>query len=738
MRKLITIFTVLLVLAACSEKDKPDNFEPQLHIGEVKDITRTEATVTGNIIVFGNTPLPELTFVYTPGNGTSLSTPAVTPDADGHVSARLTGLKAGTPYSVCLQADNGRVTLASDTLNFVTQPEEIPQLHVSTATDITRTEATLSGLIVKEEETPMPDLRFVYLRRGETEPAIQAVEPDDENRVSVRLTGLKAGTSYDFFLQGLHKDTILSSDTLTFTTLPEDIPQLYVSAATDITRTEAVLTGSVMKEEETPMPDLRFVYLRRGDTEPAIQAVEPDEENRVSVRLTGLKAGTSYDFFLQGLHKDTILSSDTLTFTTLPDEIPTMGQSALLSLGPVSAIVSYEILSEGSEKVTESGCYVRLLPSGQPQKVPASGTTYTGTIQLHVSGLERNSTYQIQPYATSKVGEAKGEILEFTTSDAVIWEEPGGLSALLGEDLFRFTTLSFAGPMNGDDLRLLRQMMGRNADGSATNGQLSHVDLTDADIVSGGESYDNAHYSKDNVVGQGLFAGCDRLEEVVLPNSATVIEKDAFLNCSSLTRLDLPLYTEEVTPSDGCTRLTGISIPATNTHYQSIYGVLFNADASEIVWFPMGKSGDYTLPSSITSIGDYAFSRCHITKFTFPEGFKELGQGAFYGSEVEEVVTPSTLRLIPTAAFQSCPQLKTVRLGSGTELISDYAFDGCPLEHIYIEAPYPPVCNADAFSTSYTALFSECTLHVPAGKTGMYKADATWGQFEHITETGTK
>lgn len=637
MRKLITIFTVLLVLAACSEKDKPDNFEPQLHIGEVQDITRTEATVTGNIIVFGNTPLPKLTFVYTPGNGTSLSTPAVTPDADGHVSARLTGLNAGTPYSVCLQADNGRVTLTSDTLNFVTQPEEIPQLHVSPATDITRTEATLSGLIVKEEETPMPDLRFVYLRRGETEPAIQAVEPD--------------------------------------------------------------------------------------------------EENRVSVRLTGLKAGTSYDFFLQGLHKDTILSSDTLTFTTLPDEIPTMGQSALLSLGPVSAIVSYEILSEGSEKVTESGCYVRLLPSGQPQKVPASGTTYTGTIQLHVSGLERNSTYQIQPYATSKVGEAKGEILEFTTSDAVIWEEPGGLSALLGEDLFRFTTLSFAGPMNGDDLRLLRQMMGRNADGSATNGQLSHVDLTDADIVSGGESYDNAHYSKDNVVGQGLFAGCDRLEEVVLPNSATVIEKDAFLNCSSLTRLDLPLYTEEVTPSDGCTRLTGISIPATNTHYQSIDGVLFNADASEIVWFPMGKSGDYTLPSSITSIGDYAFSRCHITKFTFPEGFKELGQGAFYGSEVEEVITPSTLRLIPTAAFQSCPQLKTVRLGSGTELISDYAFDGCPLEHIYIEAPYPPVCNADAFSTSYTALFSECTLHVPAGRTGMYKADATWGQFKHVIET---
>ena len=637
MRKLITIFTVLLVLAACSEKDKPDNFEPQLHIGEVQDITRTEATVTGNIIVFGNTPLPELTFVYTPGNGTSLSTPAVTPDADGHVSARLTGLEAGTPYTVYLQADNGRVTLTSDTLNFVTQPEEIPQLHVSTATDITRTEATLSGLIVKEEETSMPDLRFVYLRRGDTEAAIQAVEPDDENRVSVRLAGLKAGTSYDFFLQGLHKDTILNSDTL--------------------------------------------------------------------------------------------------TFTTLPDEIPTMGQSALLSLGPVSAIVSYEIQSEGSEKVTESGCYVRLLPSGQPRKISASATTFTGTIQQHISGLERNSTYQIQPYATSKVGEAKGTALEFTTSDAVIWEEPGGLSALLGEDLFRFTTLSFAGPMNGDDLRLLRQMMGRNADGSATNGQLSHVDLTDADIVSGGESYDYAHYSKEHVVGQGLFAGCDKLESVTLPNSATTIEKNAFLGCSSLTRLDIPPYAEEVTPSDGCERLAGIHISAANPHYRSEDGVLFTADLSQIVWFPVGKSGDYTMPASVTSLGDYAFQGCHITRFTLPEGLKELGQNVFYGSTVEEVVTPASLRTIPTATFQGCRQLTTVRLGSGTELVSDYAFGNCPLEHLYVEAVYPPVCNPDAFSTSQGNLFQTCTLHVPANSLARYKAHSGWGQFEHIIGT---
>lgn len=234
-------------------------------------------------------------------------------------------------------------------------------------------------------------------------------------------------------------------------------------------------------------------------------------------------------------------------------------------------------------------------------------------------------------------------------------------------------------------------------------------------------------------VGQGLFALCEKLQEVSLPASAEVIEKDAFLGCSSLTRLDIPANAREVTPSDGCTKLSHLGISPANLYYHSVDGVLFDAGVSEIVWFPYDKSGDYALPSSITAIGDYAFRGCNITKFTLPEGLKELGQGTFYGSMVEEVVTPASLRLLPTATFQACQKLKTVRLGSGMELISDYAFDGCPLEHLYVEAVYPPVCNPDAFSTSYTDLFKQCILHVPANRLGFYKNDPTWGQFKNIT-----
>lgn len=189
-----------------------------------------------------------------------------------------------------------------------------------------------------------------------------------------------------------------------------------------------------------------------------------------------------------------------------------------------------------------------------------------------------------------------------------------------------------------------------------------------------------------------------------------------------------------MTPSSGCTSLMEINVSAANINYTSVEGVLFSADGQQLTWFPIGKDGDYTLPSTVTEIGDYAFRDCNITHFTLPDNLTEIGQAVFYGSKVEEVDMPDKLRLIPTGTFQNCSQLKTIRLGSATELISDYTFDGCPLLDMYIDAKYPPVCNPEAFTNSASDMFSTCVLHVPAGRKTAYRYDADWGQFKNITE----
>lgn len=507
-------------------------------------------------------------------------------------------------------------------------------------------------------------------------------------------------------------------------------PRLSVSGATDITRTEATLRGTVVLQGNTDMPGLRFVY---GDDGGATMQVEAFADNgSVSSRITGLTPGTQYTFYLQAYNDRTTVNSGTMTFTTIPNDKPTIGELAILSHGPASAIVRYTITDDGGEEITETGCYVTCASDGETYKVVTTLPGNDGTYKVRIGELRQNTAYELKAFASNKEGETIGEALSFTTGNAVTLTEPGMLRSLMGDNLYAYRSLSFAGPMNGDDLACLRNMAGIDMDGSATQGQLAHIDMADVSIVAGGGSYAESRYTEDNVIGYGLFAGCSKLESIVMPDNVTVIERDALRDCASLTSLTIPASVEEVTPSSGCVALAEIQVSPANSHYRSEGGVLFNADATGLIWFPMGKEGDYTLPITVMSIDDYAFTGCKITSLTLPDELTDIGQSAFYGCELEEIHMPDKLRQIPVGVFQGCQRLSTVYLGTGTELVSDYAFDGCPLLHLYLSASYPPVCRPDAFGRSSDEIFSTCVLHVPSNRLAMYKQDSEWGQFKNI------
>ena len=507
-------------------------------------------------------------------------------------------------------------------------------------------------------------------------------------------------------------------------------PRLSVSGATDITRTEATLRGTVVLQGNTDMPGLRFVYGEDAGETTQVEALA--DNGSVSSRITGLTPGTQYTFYLQAYNDRTTVNSGTMTFTTIPNDKPTIGELTILSHGPASAIVRYTITDDGGEEITETGCYVTCASDSETYKVVATLAGIDGTYKIRIGELRQNTAYELKAFASNKEGETIGEALSFTTGNAVTLTEPGMLRSLMGDNLYAYRSLSFAGPMNGDDLACLRNMAGIDMDGSATQGQLAHIDMADVSIVAGGGSYAESRYTEDNVIGYGLFAGCSKLESIVMPDNVTVIERDALRDCASLTSLTIPASVEEVTPSSGCAALAEIQVSPANSHYRSDGGALFNADATALVWFPMGKEGDYTLPITVMSIDDYAFTGCKITSLTLPDELTDIGQSAFYGCELEEIHMPDKLRQIPVGVFQDCRRLSTVYLGTDTELVSDYAFDGCPLLHLYLSASYPPVCRPDAFGRSSDEIFSTCVLHVPSNRLAMYKQDSEWGQFKNI------
>ncbi len=606
-----------------------------------------------------------------------------------------------------------------------------PKVTATGVTDVTRAEATLCGRVELQGTTAMPELHFAINRNGQDETIITQQPTVIGDSVSQRVDGLTPGREYHFYLQATNGRTTMKSNSLTFSTEASKVPT--VSEATDITHNEATLHGK-LDVKDTSEAEVECLLGTDNNLEPVSDSIifTPDS---ITVRLTGLTANTTYYFCLTANDGYSETHSDTLSFTTLPNTKPTVGQPVLLSYGPTSMVVQYVVPDNGGEPLTATGIYVTETATGNRRRVEVTDNINNDTISpVRIGDLELLTSYEISAYAANSIGEATSEPLTLTTGNAFVLDAPGQLASLIGSDVYKFTELAFVGPMNGDDLRCLRRMMGREPTGAAGQGRLAVVDMTDAHIVEGGGTYGSSRYTSDNVVGYGLFADCTALTTVILPADATTIEENALRGCTSLTTLTIPATATKVSPSTGCSALKSVNVSAGSTAFSSRDGVLMDAAQTQIVWFPMAKTGDYVLPESVTGIGDYAFSECGITRFTMNDGVKNMGQAAFYGSRVEEVTLSDGLRTVPTSTFQNCTALHTVRLGASTELISDYAFHGCPLRHLYVDAPYPPVCNANAFTTSYSDLFNSCVLHVPAGRSGFYKADSDWGKFKNIVE----
>ena len=513
------------------------------------------------------------------------------------------------------------------------------------------------------------------------------------------------------------------------------------------------MVGQCHTTGSTETPQLWFCYGDDPSMSQKTAVLTPADNNggkpdgTVVYRLNQLTPSTTYYYKLQGGSGNIVLSGEQLSFTTQPNAKPTAGKVTVLGISPLSAIVSYSISETGGDPITESGCYL----SRQDWGAMGDATTSTGSsntiklvqtgdadengmFRLRIGGLQPEVAYSIRPFAANKNGEDVGEAVSFVTTSTSIINDAGQLTELVGDDKYRFTTLSIAGFLNGDDLRTLRDMAGCDNEGKATAGQLSDIDLSGAQIAEGGKAYAEGHFTQTNVVGKAMLASCEKLKRIVLPLQTTKIEADAFRNCSSLHTIEVPTLVESIETSAGCTALSEINVQAGNSHYSSKDGVLLSGDGKRILWFPMGKGGEYTLPATVTTVGDYAFRNCRIETFHFADGLTSIGKYAFYNSSVKEVSLPSTVKQIPTGLFQKCADLTTVHLGKNTEMLGDYVFDGCPITNLYISAPTPPYCSNNTFASSGNNIFSTCRVHVPKNRRIYYRGDMIWAQFKRIVE----
>ena len=209
-------------------------------------------------------------------------------------------------------------------------------------------------------------------------------------------------------------------------------------------------------------------------------------------------------------------------------------------------------------------------------------------------------------------------------------------------------------------------------------------------------------------IGNYAFFGCTSLTSVTLGNSVTSIGDSAFYGCTSLTSVTIP---DSVTSIGGfafsrCTSLTAINVAEGNTAYVSENGVLFNKSKTSLIQYPAGKTDSaYTIPDSVTSIGNYAFlsadslksievsgnnpnfssrSGCLYDKtgmtlrvcpaglgtFTVGKDVASVYSGAFSGNNLNEVVfSEGASATLGEGAFYDCMNLKKIVIESNANVV---------------------------------------------------------------------
>ncbi len=123
-----------------------------------------------------------------------------------------------------------------------------------------------------------------------------------------------------------------------------------------------------------------------------------------------------------------------------------------------------------------------------------------------------------------------------------------------------------------------------------------------------------------------------------------------------------------------------------NPNFISVEGVVYNKQKTVLIAYPPGRSGEFIIPSSVTSIGSSAFDGCRVSSITIPFSVTTIGRYVF----------------------------------------------GSRLKSIYVCAETPiALRNAD---NAFLGVNRSFTLYIPKGSESLYKAAEVWKKIPNIKE----
>lgn len=202
-------------------------------------------------------------------------------------------------------------------------------------------------------------------------------------------------------------------------------------------------------------------------------------------------------------------------------------------------------------------------------------------------------------------------------------------------------------------------------------------------------------------IGEYAFECCQSLDSITVPDSATSIGEYAFEFCQSLKIITIPASVTSIGDQafSYCGSLESIVVDENNQFYKTIGGVLFDKSVSKLICYPAGKTDtSYTIPDTVTSIGDGAFMCCKsLGSVVMPDTVIDIGANAFFEcSKLASITIPDSVADISEGAFARCASLVSVTIPASVTSIDDWSFSYCTsLRSITILNPDCEIANSN-------------------------------------------
>ena len=210
------------------------------------------------------------------------------------------------------------------------------------------------------------------------------------------------------------------------------------------------------------------------------------------------------------------------------------------------------------------------------------------------------------------------------------------------------------------------------------------------------------------IAGKG-FSGTPSLTDINL-NEVTTVDVSAIANLPNLKKITLPKNLKKDGLAQGafenCPKLEAYEVADGNPDFSAENGVLFSADKKTLYFYPIGKKDEsYTIPNTVEEIGEKAFQGANnITSLVIPTNVKRIKGEAFrqnYNLSSVEFTEPSKLTELGNYAFWTCPKLKEVTLPSSIDKIGKSFVECNILETINVpNGSKIETIEADAFKTN--------------------------------------